>query len=28
VGPNGEFTSLMKRMGSVPKEERPALGKL
>ncbi len=28
VGPNGEFTALMKQMGSVPKEERPALGKL
>jgi phenylalanyl-tRNA synthetase alpha chain len=28
VGPNGELTGLMKRMGSVPKEERPALGKL
>ena len=28
VGPNGELTGLMKRMGTVPKEERPALGKL
>jgi phenylalanyl-tRNA synthetase alpha chain len=28
VGPNGELTGLMKKMGSVPKEERPALGKL
>ena len=28
VGPNGELTALMKQMGSVPKEERPALGKL
>jgi phenylalanyl-tRNA synthetase alpha chain len=28
VGPNGELTSFMKRMGSVPKEERPAFGKL
>jgi phenylalanyl-tRNA synthetase alpha chain len=28
VGPNGELTALMKRMGSVAKEERPALGKL
>jgi phenylalanyl-tRNA synthetase alpha chain len=28
VGPNGELTALMKRMGSVPKEERPALGRL
>jgi phenylalanyl-tRNA synthetase alpha chain len=28
VGPHGEFTVLMKRMGSVPKEERPALGRL
>jgi phenylalanyl-tRNA synthetase alpha chain len=27
VGPNGELTALMKRMGSVPKEERPALGR-
>jgi phenylalanyl-tRNA synthetase alpha chain len=28
VGPNGELTALMKQMGAVPKEERPALGKL
>jgi phenylalanyl-tRNA synthetase alpha chain len=28
VGPNGELTALMKQMGSVPKEERPAMGKL
>jgi phenylalanyl-tRNA synthetase alpha chain len=28
VGPNGDLTALMKRMGSVAKEERPALGKL
>ena len=28
VGPNGELTTLMKQMGSVPKEERPALGRL
>jgi phenylalanyl-tRNA synthetase alpha chain len=28
VGPNGEFTALMKQMGAVPKEQRPALGKL
>src|SRR5271157_5475627 len=28
VGPNGAFTALMKQMGSVPKEQRPALGKL
>jgi phenylalanyl-tRNA synthetase alpha chain len=28
VGPNGELTALMKQMGSVPKEERPAAGKL
>ena len=28
VGPNGEFTALMKQMGTVPKEERPAMGKL
>jgi len=28
VGPNGALTGLMKRMGSVPKEERPALGRL
>src|SRR5665213_3343720 len=28
VGPNGELTALMKQMGSVPKEQRSALGKL
>ena len=28
VGPNGDLTALMKQMGSVPKEQRPALGKL
>ena len=28
VGPNGELTACMKQMGSVPKEQRPALGKL
>ena len=28
VGPNGELTAVMKQMGSVPKEQRPALGKL
>lgn len=28
VGPNGELTAMMKQMGSVPKEQRPALGKL
>ena len=28
VGPNGELTALMKQMGAVPKEQRPALGKL
>jgi phenylalanyl-tRNA synthetase alpha chain len=28
VGPNGELTALMKQMGSVPKEQRPALGRL
>ena len=28
VGPNGELTALMKQMGAVPKEERPAMGKL
>jgi phenylalanyl-tRNA synthetase alpha chain len=27
VGPNGELTGLMKQLGAVPKEERPALGK-
>ncbi|MBK8857629.1 MAG: phenylalanine--tRNA ligase subunit alpha [Opitutaceae bacterium] len=28
VGPNGELTALMKQMGSVPKEQRPVVGKL
>ena len=28
VGPNGELTAFMKQMGAVPKEQRPALGKL
>src|SRR6185369_6324505 len=28
VGPNGELTALMKQMGSVPKDQRPAIGKL
>ena len=28
VGPNGELTALMKQMGAVPKEERPAMGRL
>jgi phenylalanyl-tRNA synthetase alpha chain len=28
VGPHGELTALMKQMGAVPKEERPAMGKL
>lgn len=28
VGPHGELTSLMKQMGTVPKDQRPALGKL
>ncbi|HEY1791750.1 MAG TPA: phenylalanine--tRNA ligase subunit alpha [Opitutaceae bacterium] len=28
VGPNGEFTALMRQMGSVPKEQRPAMGRL
>ncbi|MBL9214858.1 MAG: phenylalanine--tRNA ligase subunit alpha [Opitutaceae bacterium] len=28
VGPNGAFTALMKQMGTVPKEQRPAVGKL
>jgi phenylalanyl-tRNA synthetase alpha chain len=28
VGPNGELTAAMKQMGSVPKEDRPALGRL
>lgn len=28
VGPNGALTQLMKQMGSVPKEDKPAVGKL
>ena len=28
VGPHGELTGLMKQMGAVPKEQRPAVGKL
>src|SRR5205823_9394058 len=28
VGPHGELTGLMKQMGTVPKEQRPAIGKL
>jgi phenylalanyl-tRNA synthetase alpha chain len=28
VGPHGELTALMKQIGSVPKEERPALGRV
>ncbi|HUJ43644.1 MAG TPA: phenylalanine--tRNA ligase subunit alpha [Opitutaceae bacterium] len=28
VGPHGELTGLMKQMGAVPKEQRPALGRL
>lgn len=28
VGPNGELTALMKQMGSVPKEDRPAVGRM
>jgi len=27
LGPEGRFTALMKRMGTIPKEERPAAGK-
>ena len=27
VGPNGELTALMKQMGSVPKDQRPAVGR-
>ena len=27
-GPNGSLTQVMKRMGSIPKEEKPAMGKL
>ena len=28
IGPNGKFTGLMKQLGALPKEERPAAGKL
>jgi phenylalanyl-tRNA synthetase alpha chain len=28
VGPNGELTALMKQMGSVPKDQKPVVGKL
>ncbi len=28
VGPNGELTALMKQMGAVPREQRPAFGRL
>lgn len=28
IGPNGKFTALMKQLGTLPKEERPAAGKL
>jgi len=28
LGPNGKFTALMKQLGALPKEERPAAGKL
>jgi phenylalanyl-tRNA synthetase alpha chain len=28
VGPNGELTAVMKQMGAVPKEQRPALGRV
>jgi phenylalanyl-tRNA synthetase alpha chain len=28
VGPNGELTALMKQMGKVPKEDKPAMGRL
>ena len=28
VGPHGEFTVLLKQLGTVPKEQRPAMGKL
>ena len=28
LGPNGKFTALMKQLGTLPKEERPAAGKL
>ena len=28
IGPNGQFTALMKQLGTLPKEEKPAAGKL
>lgn len=28
IGPNGKFTALMKRLGALPREERPEAGKL
>jgi phenylalanyl-tRNA synthetase alpha chain len=28
IGPHGKFTALMKQLGELPKEERPAAGKL
>jgi phenylalanyl-tRNA synthetase alpha chain len=28
LGPNGKFTALMRQLGTLPKEERPAAGKL
>jgi phenylalanyl-tRNA synthetase alpha chain len=28
IGPHGKFTGLMKQLGSLPKEEKPAVGKL
>src|SRR6185503_1021547 len=28
LGPHGKFTALMKQLGSLPKEERPAAGKI
>jgi phenylalanyl-tRNA synthetase alpha chain len=28
IGPNGKFTALMKQMGTLPKEQKPAAGKL
>ena len=27
IGPHGKFTALMKQLGSLPKEEKPAAGK-
>src|ERR1700689_983623 len=28
LGPHGQFTALMKQLGALPKEDRPAAGKL